>query len=258
MNKSIFFGWQEVEQVYQSIKTNNITLAVWTVAMAIAVVVLIVKGGKTLPKLIETETGTIDVRAFITAMLPFFYGFLVIIALPVIISTAEAAFSYIEQATMNGIGAKQPKSISDALSQELAEKFANGGAWGLMTMDITEVFDFIGILVFKPLFAMIDQWMFAGALAYRYMYLLMLELIAPIAVVGLISKSTESWFYQWCKNMLACYLLIPAFLLAISFGEGLKGFLVTDGGITTFALFMVVVIKFGLIKQATSMVFKLF
>ena len=53
----------------------------------------------------------------------------------------------------------------------------------------------------------------------RYMWLLMLELVAPIAIVLCIHEATRSYFYTWIKNMIICYLLIPFFLLADAFSN---------------------------------------
>jgi hypothetical protein len=63
------------------------------------------------------------------------------------------------------------------------------------------------------------------------MWLLMLELIAPVAIMLVIHENTRSYFYTWLKNMLICYMLIPMFLLAEKFSnevanffmEGIKG-----------------------------------
>ena len=257
MDTSIFYGWSEIEAVYQSIKTNNMGIALYMVAISIALVVMISKGGASFPKMIDSETGSIDFKAFLTTLYPYLIGLIVVSALPVIISTIEKARSFIEQSTMSSLGHTRPKKIADALEEELIEKMANGGILGIINMDITHMLDMVGILVFKPLFAMIDQYMFAGAIAIRYMYLLGLELVAPIAVVGLISEKTESWFFTWCKNMLACYMMIPMFLIALNMAEGLKTYLITDGGITTFALFVVCMLKFALLKFSANLVFKL-
>lgn len=48
----------------------------------------------------------------------------------------------------------------------------------------------------------------------RYLYLLLLELFAPVAMVCVLDKETRPTFHTWLKNMLFCYMLIPAFLIA--------------------------------------------
>lgn len=257
MEHSIFFGWSEAEQVYQSIKTNNIGISLYLVAISIALIIMVAKGSVSFNKMIDEETGTIDMKGFLATITPYIIGLIIVLAIPVIISTIEKALSYIETSTMSSLGKNKPDKIADALSKELIEKMSNGGVLGLMTLDVAQIIDLVSILLFKPLFAMLDQYMFAVAVAIRYLYLLGLELVAPIAVVGLISEKTQSWFFAWCKNMLACYLMIPMFLIAMTMAEGLKTYLITDGGITIFALFLVCVIKFALLKFSANLVFKL-
>jgi hypothetical protein len=58
----------------------------------------------------------------------------------------------------------------------------------------------------------------------RYMWLLMLELVAPIAIVLCIHETTRSYFFTWIKNMIICYMLIPMFLLADIFSNEVAGF----------------------------------
>lgn len=255
MDKSVFFGWREIEAVYQSIKTDSLGIAVYSVAISIALIVMIIRGSKTFPELLDKETGSFDMKALFMSIYPYLVGLVIVTAMPVIISTIEKALSYIEQATMASLGTKQAASVSDALAKELIEKMGNGGF--SLAMDFSQMLDMVGILFFKPLFAFLDQWMFAGALAIRYLYLIALELVAPIAVVALMSKGTEAWFYTWAKNMLACYLMIPMFLLGIAIAEGLKYALITDSGITTPALFFVVCLKLSLLAAGRSLVFKL-
>jgi hypothetical protein len=259
MDHSVFFGWKEVESIYQSLKTNNLGIGLYMVSISIALIIIVSKGAKNFSNIRDSSTGIIDMKSFMDTIMPYIYGLMIVIAIPVIISTVEAGLSYIENITMSNIGFKHPKSIAEALEKELEEKMINGGIDIVLNPQnaIAHAFDMFGILTLKPLLAMLDQYLFAGALTIRYLYLLGLELVAPIAVVGLIAKETENWFYTWAKNMLACYLMIPIFLIALAFAEGLKQFLITEHGITSMALILVCFLKFSLFKFSATLVFKL-
>ena len=75
----------------------------------------------------------------------------------------------------------------------------------------------------------------------RYMWLLMLELVAPIAIVLCLNSSTRSYFYTWTKNMVICYLLIPMFLMADIFSNHVANvFLEGYGGQGTVVLLMLI------------------
>ena len=54
------------------------------------------------------------------------------------------------------------------------------------------------------------------------MWLMMLQLLAPLALILAMSEKTISYFYTWLKNMLLCYLLIPFFIIADAFSESIS------------------------------------
>ena len=97
----------------------------------------------------------------------------------------------------------------------------------------------------------------------RYMYLMMLELGAPIAIVLIIHDSTRSYFYSWLKNMIICYLLIPLFLLADKFSNEVALALVSGqemaGSVSVVVIVLVAVwIKFKLFSVVRSKSSQLF
>lgn len=97
----------------------------------------------------------------------------------------------------------------------------------------------------------------------RYMYLMMLELVAPIAIVLIIHDSTRSYFYSWLKNMIICYLLIPLFLLANKFSNEVALALVSGqemaGSVSVVVIVLVAVwIKFKLFSVVRSKSSQLF
>ena len=97
----------------------------------------------------------------------------------------------------------------------------------------------------------------------RYMYSMMLELVAPIAIVLIIHDSTRSYFYSWLKNMIICYLLIPLFLLADKFSNEVALALVSGqemaGSVSVVVIVLVAVwIKFKLFSVVRSKSSQLF
>lgn len=96
-----------------------------------------------------------------------------------------------------------------------------------LTFDIPNVTDIIwqfltatamsiGVFLFK--------YTYTFFILGRYMWLLLLELVAPIAIVLIAHENTRSYFYTWLKNMIICYLLIPMFLLADKFSNEVASF----------------------------------
>ena len=55
----------------------------------------------------------------------------------------------------------------------------------------------------------------------RYIWLLLLEIVSPVAVVCILHDATRSYFYTWVKNLFCCHLLLPAYGLTNLFSNEL-------------------------------------
>lgn len=53
----------------------------------------------------------------------------------------------------------------------------------------------------------------------RYIYLLLLELVGPVAIICMLHPQTRGYFLTWTKNLFICHLLLPAFYLANYFSD---------------------------------------
>jgi hypothetical protein len=98
-------------------------------------------------------------------------------------------------------------------------------------------------------------------MAGRYLWLLMLELVAPFAIICFISEKTKSYTMLWIKNMILCYLMIPCILLADVFSEQLFSVIFDSTTIEALGIFSVVtmlVIKLAMYKVATTKLYHLF
>ena len=98
----------------------------------------------------------------------------------------------------------------------------------------------------------------------HYVYLILLELIAPVAVVCALDKSTFSYFQSWVRNMIICYLMIPALIIANLFADSVLTVLndsvfnipIGSIGLIIFLL-LGVLLKFKVFSFAMSSVFRL-
>lgn len=91
--------------------------------------------------------------------------------------------------------------------------------------------------------------------AIRYLWLAMLQVLAPLAIVLSIDKETRSYFYSWLKNMIICYLLVPFYLMANVFSEAIINVIAKSVDMSAYGFFMIllmVVIKvtlFGAVSK---------
>ena len=56
-------------------------------------------------------------------------------------------------------------------------------------------------------------------LCTRYLILILLEVVSPIAIACLYNNDTRSSFYTWVRQMFGCYMLYPGFIIASVFSD---------------------------------------
>ena len=56
----------------------------------------------------------------------------------------------------------------------------------------------------------------------RYLYLILLEIVTPIAVILTWTRKTRHYTHAYLKNLFVCYMTIPAFLIANARGLSLR------------------------------------
>lgn len=83
----------------------------------------------------------------------------------------------------------------------------------------------------------------------RYLWLIMLQVLAPVAIVLALNKNTIHYTTSWGKNLLICYLLIPFFLIADSFSEAIISVVINSMDFSKYGLFAM----FGLVIVKISM-----
>ena len=108
--------------------------------------------------------------------------------------------------------------------------------------------DFISTGIVKPALCFCIKHLYILTAFGRYAYLLMLEIVAPIAIVCLLSEKTQQYFSNWVKNMKVCHLLVPGFMLADSFGNLVWKVLLETYQYTFIAMIMVFIIKLYLMN----------
>ena len=228
--KSIEIAYERTQEyiVYDSFKTVMIAIVLFLVFMKLF---------DEYQKNITNNNNTFDLGSY--------WGHIRIYIIVCVISTSagtifnlvENVFGELQTNLINGFGGdlsdKAFQSMRDLVhKQVLATQAAQGqhmeifveqGFFELLGTTLTATLMSIGVFIYK--------YTYTFFILGRYMWLLMLELIAPVAIMLVIHENTRSYFYTWLKNMLICYMLIPMFLLAEKFSnevanffmEGIKG-----------------------------------
>lgn len=109
----------------------------------------------------------------------------------------------------------------------------------------------------------IMKYLYFFACGMRYLWLLMLEILAPLAIVCMLDEETKGYFKNWLKNMFLCYMLIPFFLLADVVGEltikvlSANNLLFSYSSYGLLAVIATLIFKIALYKYSATKTFKL-
>jgi len=118
-------------------------------------------------------------------------------------------------------------------------------------------------MTFSTFLLQINKYLYFFFCAGRYLWLLMLEIVSPIAIVCILDEKTSDVFKAWIKNMFLCYMLIPFFLLADVFGELAIKILSSTSLLFAYntygflAILGTLILKISLYKVAANRTFKL-
>jgi hypothetical protein len=81
--------------------------------------------------------------------------------------------------------------------------------------------DYIGnwfmLNIFKPILVFFNQYTYFMYCMVRYFYLILLEIVSPIAIVCLLDEKYHNYFQTWFRYMVICFLMLPAFAIANKF-----------------------------------------
>lgn len=192
-----------------------------------------------------------------------------------VFSLVETLFSDMQTQAINALGADISNRTIDSFKkliqdQQLAVWEAQEAA-DYSLFSISSLFDFLGYFLMSIGLAIgffIFKYTYTFFIIGRYMWLLMLEMVAPVAIVLCLHENTRTYFYNWVKNMFTCYLILPFFLLADCFSNHvaqltMDGLTKTEnaflGTLTTAILvFAGVIIKikmFSIVRSKSSQLF---
>lgn len=220
---------EAIEVAYERVKEHIVYDSFSTVMIAIVLFLIFLKLFDEYQKNIANNNGRVDLGTYWHQIRLFILVLFISSSSGMVFNLVESVFSELQTNLINDFGGdtsdKALQTMRDMVSQQVLavqSKEAEG-----LTLDISGITDWIwkgltaivmsvGVFLFK--------YTYTFYIIGRYMWLLMLELIAPVAIVLMIHENTRSYFYTWVRNMLLCYLLIPFFLLADIFANEIASF----------------------------------
>ena len=142
--------------------------------------------------------------------------------MPVLLDTLETVLAYAADRLMESLAAggvynpdniwKKPieQAFDDLMNSDIIDIAVNGLDTTFNSLLAGAVGSFGGVAC---------DYLMLVFLCTRYLILILLEVISPLAIACLYNSDTRSSFYTWARQMVGCYMLYPGFVIASVFSD---------------------------------------
>lgn len=142
--------------------------------------------------------------------------------MPVLLDTLETVLAYAADRLMESLAAggvynpdniwKKPieQAFDDLMNSDIIDIAVNGLDTTFNSLLAGAVGSFGGVTY---------DYLMLVFLCTRYLILILLEVISPLAIACLYNSDTRSSFYTWARQMVGCYMLYPGFVIASVFSD---------------------------------------
>jgi hypothetical protein len=243
--------------IYNSIAKSNVNTVLLVFANVIATIIVVKKILHLMTEFVEKADGDMLSKIkFIWKSYKVYFLILIVGALfPVLLGFLENILTTAAGKVNIVIGGNSPL---DQLSQEqLSWVSKHDSMYWTAKLDIDYITDYIMIYWIKPLLVAFDQFVYFMYAMIREFYLILLEIVAPIAFVCLLDKDYHTYFFTWLRHLIACFLMLPAFLIANYMSITATSIVFTDDGYTLLAIVCGLLLKWRLLSASKKYVTQL-
>lgn len=201
-----------------------------------AIIILVNKLIQAYSKAFEDGEKPASIKHIFSLFSIYIYAFITIVGAPVVFSIFEKglgefqeALVKIDQTSLSKTGDKYVEYLEEKWKEEEEEKGALQKVVDTVQGVLMPFLDELtkGVQIF---FALAESFIFYLFLTGRYLYLLLLQIVAPFAVVFWLDSSTKQYTFTFLRNLFTCYMIAPALLIANSFVEELANIMLSDAG----------------------------
>lgn len=210
-------SYSEVTSAYQSIKGSGVFAGAYIVAILIGGTATVINLLKTYQKSLE-EDEPFQTSTYIKMVKPMWKFVAVLAILPFALNFVESIFGMVETTTKSGTVSNYFLGMSSNIYQEQLRAWYIDYEKANFFMKPFKSMQLGLINLMSELIGFVEDYMFSFFITGRYMFLLFLELMAPVAIMTSLHEPTRQYLYTWIKLMFMCYLLVPGFIIANEFG----------------------------------------
>lgn len=252
---------EDIHAAYESVRGNIAVEAFYAVVAGFMVLTLIHRLYTVYREVQSNEDGTPTMKDYMALVWQYIFCIAAVALLPVLLNTLENVFGVLMDELQSQLGGKS-YNVSELFQKPIEAEFEKQVGQGFETVLLNPVgkaLDYVLMYLIGAICAPIYLYSQTLFIAARYMFLLLLELISPIAIACFYNESTRTYFYQWCKNLLVCYLMVPAFILASQFADAIVCmFVMKTIWAVSLQIIFSLMLKFYLLKTVSGKIQNLF
>lgn len=250
------FDIPTIEKVYEQIRGTIQISAMKGIVIGLAAILLISSFIKEYKARQGDSIEHTDMRRFTDLIYHYVFVIAIIMLLPVLLSFIENALGEMQQHLINGAGTRYASWQQQ--TKELMEQKMSENPEGPSIMDgLFNWLDGLASMIIAPICFWMTKYLYALFIVGRYFYLIMLEIVSPIAIIMLLNENTRQYFMTWSKHMLVCYLMIPFYIFANNFADIIVNTIFDTHVNVCFVMVSCFVIKLTLFKTVNSRLFNL-
>ena len=142
--------------------------------------------------------------------------------MPVLQDTLETVLAYAADRLMESLaagGVYNPDNIWKKPIEQLFDDLMNSDIIDIAVNGLDTTFNSLLAGAVGSFGGVAYDYLMLVFLCTRYLILILLEVISPLAIACLYNSDTRSSFYTWARQMVGCYMLYPGFIIASVFSD---------------------------------------
>lgn len=142
--------------------------------------------------------------------------------MPVLLDTLETVLAYAADRLMESLaagGVYNPDNIWKKPIEQAFDDLMNSDIIDIAVNELDTTFNSLLAGAVGSFGGVAYDYLMLVFLCTRYLILILLEVISPLAIACLYNSDTRSSFYTWARQMVGCYMLYPGFVIASVFSD---------------------------------------
>lgn len=218
-----------IETAYNKVNNLPVSEGLLAVSSIICGIIILAKLVKAVQE--SSQEGQIDIRSFFKLFHSYIYMLMAIVLAPVLFTMVETALGTMSDELTKFNEGSMNKSFEEVIKDYADQLDADIKNSNPITAGIMIALSSIQLAVYT-IIVYIEKFIYVIFMSSRYLYLIILKIVTPIAIVCSMHESTMDITKTYLRNLFYCYLMLPCFLIANNFSEALIAGLSSGGGDT--------------------------